>query len=207
LTLVRLESKSAPDSLREANVQLRLKAVLCLAALVVGCVSDSAYKKEEQKADTLSSQNATYQKLDGQLQSEVKADQVQIQQLQGQLKVTIVNEILFPEGGWELNKAGEQTLEKIVPTLKTLQGQRIEVDGFTDNVPIGPELKSRFPSNWELSTARATDVVRFLVAKGVNSNLLSATGFGDTQPVASNDTAQGRAKNRRIELVLKPTAP
>jgi chemotaxis protein MotB len=180
-----------------------LFAVLMLA----GCVTDSAYKQEEQKANASASQAATYQKLDTQLQTEVKADQVQIQQLQGELKVTIVNEILFPEGGWELNRAGEQTLDKIIPTLKTLQKQRVEVDGYTDNVPIGPELKSRFPSNWELSTARATDVVRYLVSKGVDSNLLSATGFGDTHPVASNDTPQGRAKNRRIELVLKPAGP
>ncbi len=183
----------------------KTSGLLCILALAAACVSDSTYKKEEQKADTLSAQNATYQKLDSQLQTEVKADQVQIQQLQDQLKVTIVNQILFPEGGWELNHAGEETLDKIIPTLKTLEHQRIEVDGYTDNVPIGPELKSRFPSNWELSTARATDVVRYLTSKGVNPNLLSATGFGDTQPVASNDTPQGRAKNRRIEIVLKPS--
>jgi chemotaxis protein MotB len=202
------------NSPSEPNVLGKSRAFLLAALLAAGCVSDSAYKQEEQKANALSgqnaalsSQNATYQKLDGQLQSEVKADQVQIQQLQGELKVVIVNEILFPEGGWELNHAGEQTLDKIVPTLKTLEKQRIEIDGYTDNVPIGPELKSRFPSNWELSTARATDVVRYLVSKGVNPSLLSATGFGDTQPVASNDTAAGRAKNRRIELVLKPVTP
>lgn len=181
------------------------KGLLLIAALAAGCVSDSTYKQEEQKADALAAQNATYKQLDTQLQSEVKADQVQIQQQKDQLKVTIVNEILFPEGGWQLSRAGEQTLDKLVPTLKTLKGERIEVNGYTDNVPIGPELKSRFPSNWELSTARATDVVRYLVAKGVDPALLSATGFGDTQPVASNDTPQGRAKNRRIELVLKST--
>jgi chemotaxis protein MotB len=198
----------------QANVFGKSRGVLLVALVAAGCVSDSAYKQEEQKANalssqnaSLSSQNATYQKLDSQLQTEVKADQVQIQQLQGELKVVIVNEILFPEGGWELNRAGEQTLNKIVPTLKTLEKQRIEVDGYTDNVPIGPELKSRFPSNWELSTARATDVVRYLVSQGVNPSLLSATGFGDTQPVASNDTAAGRAKNRRIELALKPVTP
>ena len=83
-----------------------------------------------------------------------------------------------------------------------LQNQRINVEGFTDNVPIGPELRNRFPSNWELSTARATDVVRYLAAQGVNPNILAAQGFGDTQPVASNDTAQGRAKNRRVEIVI-----
>lgn len=191
------------------------KASLWMAVLLgAGCVTDATYKSEVQKADELSKQNtalaqqnATYEKLNTDLKGEVKADQVKIQKLQDQLKVTLVNEILFPEGGWELNRTGEATLEKIIPTLKTLQGERIEIDGYTDNVPIGPELKTRFPSNWELSSARATDVVRFLVAKGVNPKLLSASGFGDTQPVASNDTAAGRAKNRRIEIVLKPITP
>ncbi|MGZ6078405.1 MAG: OmpA/MotB family protein, partial [Myxococcaceae bacterium] len=83
--------------------------------------------------------------------------------------------------------------------------QQIDVQGYTDDVPIGPELKSRFPSNWELSTARATDVVRYLASKGVDKNLMSATGFGDTHPIASNSTAEGRQKNRRIEIVVKAT--
>jgi chemotaxis protein MotB len=196
-----LKSPLGPTAVRRSHRPLF--AVL----LAAGCVTDSAYKQEEQKANAQAARSATYQKLDTQLQTEVKADQVQIQQLQDQVKVTIVNEILFPEGGWELNRAGEQTLDKIIPTLKTLEHQRIEVDGYTDNVPIGPELKSRFPSNWELSTARATDVVRYLASKGVDPSLLSATGFGDTHPVASNDTPQGRAKNRRIELVLKSVSP
>jgi hypothetical protein len=89
----------------------------------------------------------------------------------------MVDQILFPEGGWQINQQGEVTLNKIVPTLQSLQNQRIVVQGFTDNVPIGPELRSRFPSNWELSTARATDVVRYLVAQGVNPNMLSAAGL------------------------------
>ena len=114
----------------------------------------------------------------------------------------MVNQLLFPEGGWQLHQQGEQTLNKIVPTLASLQNQRIVVEGFTDNVPIGPELKSRFPSNWELSTARATGVVRYLVAQGVNPNTISAQGFGDSQPVAPNDTPQGRAKNRRVEIMI-----
>jgi chemotaxis protein MotB len=188
---------------------VRIVPVLALVS-TAACVSDSTYKQEVKKADTLSAQNAasekqnaTYEKLNTQLQAEVKANQVQIQKLQDQLKVTIVNEILFPEGGWEIGKAGEATLNKLVPTFKTLENEKVEVQGYTDNVPIGPELKSRFPSNWELSTARATDVVRYLVKEGVNPKLLSATGFGDTQPVASNDTPQGRAKNRRIEIVIR----
>ena len=77
------------------------------------------------------------------------------------------------------------------------------VDGYTDNLPIAPELKARFPSNWQLSAARATGVVQYLQAQGVNPNLMSAQGFGDTHPVAANDTPQGRAKNRRIEITLR----
>ena len=69
-------------------------------------------------------------------------------------------------------------------------------------MPIGPELRQRFPSNSELSSARASDVVRFLAAKGVPQNIMSAQGFGDSRPVASNDTPQGRAKNRRVEIVI-----
>lgn len=184
--------------MRPTNAGLWLTALLA-----TGCVTESTYKQEVKKADTLQSQSETYEKLNTALKSEVAADQVQIQQLQDRLKVVLVDQILFPEGGWEIGRKGEETLDKIVPTLKSLKGQRVEVEGFTDNVPIGPELKKRFPSNWELSTARATDVVRYLVSKGVNPAMLSAAGFGDTRPVASNDTPEGRAKNRRIEVVLR----
>jgi len=181
------------------------KRWVCLAvvALTVSCVTESTYQQEVKKAGGLESQNEAYTKLNAALKTEVAADQVQIQQLQDRLKVTMVDQILFAEGGWEIGKKGEATLDKLVPTLKTLKGQRVEVEGFTDDVPIGPELKKRFPSNWELSTARATDVVRYLVSKGVDPNALSAAGFGDTRPVASNATPEGKAKNRRIEIVLR----
>jgi len=168
---------------------------LCAATLVAGCVSQQSYNTEVQKANT-------YAALDKQLSTELSSDQAQITQLQDQLKVTMVNEILFPEGGWTLSAKGEQTLGKIAPTLSNLPGQQIIVQGFTDNVPIGPELRSRFPSNVALSSARADDVVRFLTSKGVPPNSISAQGFGESRPVASNDTPQGRAKNRRVEIVI-----
>jgi chemotaxis protein MotB len=181
---------------------MKKTVVLLAVALMAGCVSEKTYQQEVQQVGTLSAQNKTYQALNQQLQAEVRADQVQITQLQDRLKVSMVDQLLFPEGGWELHRAGEGTLNKIVPTLQSLQNQRINVEGFTDNVPIGPELRNRFPSNWELSAARATGVVRYLVAQGVNPNILSAQGFGDSRPAASNDTAQGRAKNRRVEIVI-----
>ena len=179
-----------------------LIAALATAAMTAGCVSEQTYQGEVKQADMYQQKSALYESLNAKLQTEINADQARIEQLQNQVKLTLVDQILFPEGGWEIHRQGEQTLAKIAPTLSTLQGKRIVVEGFTDNVPIGPALKKRFPSNWELSTARATDVVRFLVAKGVPQGILAAEGFGDSRPVASNDTPQGRAKNRRVEIVI-----
>jgi chemotaxis protein MotB len=179
------------NQLRSGLVAVPLFALL----LLVGCVPQSQYNREVQQSDL-------YQQLSQRLQAELNTDQAEIKQLQGELKVTLLNEILFPEGGWRLHRQGEQTLNKIVPTLQTLTQTQIVVDGYTDNLPIGPELKARFPSNWQLSTARATSVVQYLQSQGVNPNLMSARGYGDTRPITSNDTPQGRAKNRRIELTL-----
>ena len=173
----------------------RLAVILAAALLATACVSEKTYKAEVTKANA-------YQTLSQQLQAELKSDQAQIQQLQNQVKLTLKDTLLFPEGGWQIHKQGEETLDKIIPTLKTVKSGRIVVEGFTDNVPIGPALRSRFASNWELSSARATDVLRYLAEKGVPKNLLAAEGFGDTRPVASNDTAEGRAKNRRVEIVI-----
>lgn len=170
-----------------------LVAAIGAATLMTACVTEKTYDTEVNKANT-------YQQLNNQLQGEVKADQVQITQLQNLVKVTLANAILFPEGGTQLNAAGEATLAKIAPVLKTLTGQKIEIKGFTDNVPIGPELRAKFPTNLALSKARADAVVNFLVAQGVPAGIMVATGLGEAQPVAPNDTAAGRAKNRRVEI-------
>lgn len=177
-------------------------AALAASALAAACVSDQTYKAEVQQADMYQQKSALYEALNAKLQTEINADQAQIRQLQNEVRLTLIDEILFPEGGWQIHRKGEETLSKVAPTLSTLKGKRIVVEGFTDNVPIGPALKARFPSNWELSSARASDVVRFLVARGVPPGSLAAEGFGDSRPVASNDTPQGRAKNRRVEIVI-----
>jgi len=167
--------------------------ILGSAALLSGCVSQSTYKQEVAKA-------STYQQLDDQLKGEVSADQAQITQLQGLVRVTLANGILFPEGGWEIDSRGKATLAKLAPVLKTLTGQTIVVKGYTDNVPIGPELRQRFPTNVDLSKARAQSVANELVTGGVPAAMISVNGFGEADPVASNDTPQGRAKNRRVVM-------
>lgn len=173
----------------------KMALVLCAVLAVSGCVTKKTYDKEAQLA-------AEYSALNQKLSSELSGDRVEITQLQNELKVTMVNEILFPEGGWQLSPKGEQTLSKIAPTLSNLQGKQVVVQGFTDNEPIGPALRAHFPSNLELSSARADNVARYLTSKGVQSNTISAQGFGDARPVASNATPEGRAKNRRVEIVI-----
>ncbi len=172
---------------------MKKMTVFCVAALLGGCVTDTTYDKEVNTADT-------YKQLDTQLSGEVSADQAEIQQLQGVIRVTLANGILFPEGGWELSEKGKATLDRLAPVLATLTGQRIEIKGYTDNLPIGPELKDRFPTNAALSNARAQSVANELVAHGVPAAMLAVTGYGDADPVASNETPQGRAKNRRVVM-------
>jgi chemotaxis protein MotB len=97
----------------------------------------------------------------------------------------------------------QQTIAKMVPILAPMQQTKIMVNGYTDNVPIGPGLmRQGVTSNLVLSQKRADNVMNFMVSQGVNSSLVSAQGFGDANPVASNDTADGRAQNRRVELTL-----
>ena len=122
------------------------------------------------------------------------------------VRVTLANGILFPEGGWELNAAGKATLTKLAPVLKTLTGQKIEVKGYTDNVPIGPELRGSLSE--QRGAVEGTRAVggRLPGRPGRAGRRSSApAGFGDAQPVASNDTAQGRAKNRRVVMDIVET--
>jgi chemotaxis protein MotB len=176
----------------------------CAAILVSGCVSQQKYDQEVTQYNQAAAQSKAYQELNQKLQAEIKADQAQIRQLQDRLTVTLIDEIVYPEGGWELREKGRATIDKLIPTLLATKSKRIEVQGYTDNLPIGPELRGRFPTNWELSTARACGVVRYMQEKGVDPRVMEASGFSEYRPVAPNDTPQGRAKNRRIEIVLVP---
>ncbi|MBI4955645.1 MAG: OmpA family protein [Myxococcales bacterium] len=119
----------------------------------------------------------------------------------GRMVLRLRNDVLFDSGKVALKDEGKKALEEVAGILATFTDRRLEVVGHTDNVPIATE---RFPSNWELSTARGVAVVRFLLDKGVRGDLLEAAGKGEYDPVAPNDTPEARAKNRRIEIVLQP---
>jgi chemotaxis protein MotB len=131
----------------------------------------------------------------------IDAGKVSIHIRHGRIVLTLHNDVLFDEGKTDLKPAGEQALTEIATTLKTVGNRSFQVSGHTDNLPI---KKPEFPSNWELSTARAVVVVKFLQKQGVSPGVLSAAGYGEWDPVASNADAPSRTKNRRIEIALVP---
>ena len=164
--------------------------VVPLATLMLGaCVSQSAY-------DALQAQNQ-------QLQAQVAADKAQICRLQGAIKYTVNSDLLFPSGGWQMSDRGKQIIASFAAKLAPTQQNKILVSGYTDNAPIGAALaRQGITSNQILSQKRAENVMEYVVSQGVKPDLIAARGSGDTNPVASNNTAQGRAQNRRVELSL-----
>ena len=136
-----------------------------------------------------------------QLKTALAGESVTLTQ-QGPVTLTSSADSMFPSAGWELNP-GVPVLSKIVPILSKLQHTEIVVGGYTDNATVGPQLQSMGVSNnLDLSCKRAASVVNYLSSQRVNPNLLSAQCFGDTHPVAPNDTPEGRAKNRRVNITL-----
>jgi chemotaxis protein MotB len=170
-----------------------LVSAALLTGLLAGCVWQSSYDALEND----------YNQLNQQLSGEISQQQVHITRLQGAIKVAVNSELLFPSGGWQMPPQAAQTIAKMAPILAPFQQTHIIVTGYTDNVPVGPDLQAQgVANNQQLSLKRAQTVVQFLISQGVNPNLVSAQGLGDADPVASNDTAQGRAQNRRVELTL-----
>jgi chemotaxis protein MotB len=146
-----------------------------------------------------------YRKLIADLKTEITRKDIVINEFADQLAITIVDRVLFPSGQATLTSEGRQILEKVGQALARGTDRQIQIEGHTDDQDIGPELKKRFASNWELSTARATEVVRYLLAHTpLPAERLLAVGRADTMPVASNATETGRQQNRRIEIILLP---
>ncbi len=145
----------------------------------------------------------TYNELVDKLEFEIQRGEVTISELKGKLTVNVVDQILFDSGKAELKPDGIEVLQRIGDILNSATEKDIQVEGHTDNVPISPRLQEKFPSNWELSTARATTVLHFLQDRvGVSGERLSAVGYGEYRPIASNDDPAGRRQNRRIQIVL-----
>lgn len=153
----------------------------------------------------LSSLTETYDSLVGELKQEIEEGEIQIARMKDQLSVQMVDRILFSSGSADINAQGRQVLKKVGDILSQIQDRQFRVEGHTDNVPISDRIKGQYSSNWELSTARATTVVRFLQdTVKIDPSRLVAVGYGEYHPVVENDSPENRARNRRIRLVLAP---
>ena len=167
----------------------------------------SAELKEQvdAKEKELASMRATQDELVEGLKKEIADEKVKVDRVRDQLRVEMVDEILFDSGETVIKPAGLDVLRRVGAVLKKAPDRRIEVQGHTDNVPIAGQLAKRYPTNWELSAARATNVARFLQDEAkIDPALLSAVGLSEYRPRASNDSEDGRRRNRRIEILLGP---
>ena len=157
------------------------------------------------KEEEITRLTRTQEELSKSLQDEISKGNITIQQVRDRLTINMVDRVLFDSGQAQVKPAGVKVLKQVGDVLKTVTDKQIRIEGHTDNVPISSKLQDRFKTNWELSTARATTVVRYLIDQGgVDRQYLSAVGYADTHPIASNDSEEGRSSNRRIEIVLYP---
>jgi chemotaxis protein MotB len=156
-------------------------------------------KVKEEKVKEVSS---TYEQLLQNMKSEIAQGQVTISELKGKLTVNMEAAILFDSGKADVKSDGLEILFKMVETLKGVKDKAIRIEGHTDNIQISGALTRQFPTNWELSAARAINVAKYLQEQGLEPANLSAAAFAEYKPVADNGTKEGRAKNRRIEIIL-----
>jgi chemotaxis protein MotB len=165
--------------------------------------STELHQQVTQKEGELATLRSTQDELLEGLKKEIADRQIQVERIRDQIRVDMVDEILFDSGEATLKPGGVEVLKKVGTVLAKVQDRPIEVQGHTDNVPIRGALAKRFPTNWELSSARATNVARFLQDHAALDPMrLSATAYSEYKPKASNETEQGRRANRRIEILL-----
>lgn len=207
--LAQLE-KAASAANADASRQRELVAELARAKETLEAQSASASASAEaarqrelaeqlqRDKSTLQAKSKQYETLASSLDKEIQAGQIKLSELEGKLTVRMGERVFFPSGSATVSADGKATLRKISEAFAAVQGRMI-VEGHTDVVPIH---NARFPSNWELSAARAIAVVRYPQEQGIDPKLLGAAGYGEYQPIATNDSPEGRAENRRIEISL-----
>jgi chemotaxis protein MotB len=156
--------------------------------------------KEEEVQKT----SRTYEEMLEKMKKEISNGEVVISELKGKLTVNMVNAILFDSGKAEVKPEGLEVLHKLVDILKNVRDKAIRVEGHTDANRITGDLTRKYQTNWELSAARAINVTRYLQQQGVDPTGLAAVAHGEYRPVAPNDTEEGKARNRRTEIILVP---
>jgi chemotaxis protein MotB len=193
------------EQLRKELARLGKNADSLLAekGTLASALADAKSRLEElRKAQAAADARAAlFKQLALKFQKMIDAGELKVALRNGRMVIELPNDVLFDTGQTVIKPAGKQAIAKIATVLRSITDRHFQVAGDTDNVPIATPL---FPSNWELSTRRAVEVLHLLVAQGMKPELLSAAGYGEFDPVASNGSADGRALNRRIEITLQP---
>lgn len=145
--------------------------------------------------------NEIYAQFVNRLQAMIDGGQLTVSIEQGRIVINLPNNVLFKSGSANLNPEGNNALTEIAAALSQFSDRRFQIEGHTDDKPI---KSARFPSNWELSTSRALNVVHLLTEMGVAPENISAAGFGEFRPRADNESNEGRKLNRRIEIIMQP---
>lgn len=194
--------KSKSDSLSKTINELRGKA----AALEMenASLKESVANLKKTKEEEVKSVSKTYENLMQEMKGEIAQGQVAITELKGKLTVDVLDKILFASGEAEVKPEGLAVLQRVIDILKNVKDKAIRIEGHTDNVKIGGALARKYATNWELSAARAINVTRYLQKQGIDPALLASVAYGEYKPVADNSTSEGRAKNRRIAIILQP---
>lgn len=164
-------------------------------------------KVSKEKAEELARLRQAHDEMAKTLREEIQSGEVTITRLADRLTVKVLDRVLFASGDAEISAEGKKVLARVGKVLTGTHDKNrvIRIEGHTDIVPIGPKIKDRFATNWELSTARATNVVRNLVESSkLPPVAFEAAGLGEYHPVAGNDRPEGRRRNRRIEIILSP---
>jgi chemotaxis protein MotB len=166
-------------------------------------LDDAKLRLEELRKQKLAAEQraATFRNLVAKLRAMIDAGQLKVVIRDGRMLIALESDVLFDSGKTNIKPAGQAALAKLAPVLASINDRDYLVAGHTDDVPI---KTAKFPSNWELSTARAVEVVRFLIANGMKPQQVAGAGYGEFDPVSPNDTPEHRAQNRRIEIVLQP---
>ena len=168
-------------------------------------LSEQNKKVTEMTEVQMKEMKSTYETLVSDLKGQIEKQEVTIKDFQEALSLTFVDRILFEFGKADLTPEGNKVLKKVGEALKNIKGKKIRVTGHTDNVPIRPDYEYKFPTNWELSAARAAMVIRYFQEKvGLDPKDMEAVGRSFYQPIASNKTKEGRAQNRRVEILIAP---
>jgi chemotaxis protein MotB len=198
-----LEENFAKSEARVSELEGKLGIESSAKTKLEGSVAEMKRALEElsQRRQEAEKRIAEFKELTAKFKSLVDAQKLSVRVINGRMVVALSTDILFPSGSAKLSKDGKPAIVEVSSVLKSIEGKRFQIEGHTDSVPM---VSPQYASNWELASARALSVLKTMVDSGMNPERISAASFGQYQPIRANDTAENKAFNRRIEIVLVP---